>query len=92
MARISDESMSLQRPCSRLHDRKEYGGWTEGDILTRDGIVSVYAQGGDGNEKHTRLDFALNGRLYMRHFHRKRYSHRGLVTIAARFAAEIVSQ
>lgn len=90
--KVSDDSMSLQRPFSRLHDRKEYGGWTEGEVVTRDGIVSVYAQGGDENDKHTRLDFALNGRLYMRHFQGKRYSHRGLVTIAARFAAEMVSQ
>jgi hypothetical protein len=94
MAKIFDDSMSLRRPCQRLQHRKAgYGNWTEGDVLTPDGIVSVYSQDGESTrDRHTRLDFVAHGRLYMRHINGKCYSHRGLVTIAARFAAEMVSQ
>ena len=38
--------------------------------------------------KHSRLDFAWNGRLYMRSFN-KRYTTRGLKTLAYEFAQEI---
>ena len=65
-------------------------GWTEGCVFTPHGIVSTYAQGDDTNVAHTRLDFVCAGKLYMRNFSGKRYSPRGIVTIAKRFAKEII--
>lgn len=85
-----DDSMSLEkRGYGRIEVRKE--GWTDGEVLTPFGIVTVYAQGDAENVPHTRLDFVWNGRLYMRNFGDKRYSPRGIVTKAMKFAAEIAA-
>lgn len=88
MSEIFDDSMTVNRAFSRIEVRKE--GWTDGEVLTPHGIVSVYAQGDDDHRPHTRLDFVHNGRLYMRNYPGKRYSPRGLVTKAREFAEEIV--
>lgn len=86
----NDDSMSLaRRGYGRINVHKD--GWTDGEVVTPFGIVSVYAQGDDENRPHTRLDFAWDGRLYMRNFDGRRYSPRGLVTKAMQFASEIAS-
>lgn len=86
--KVHDDSMAVGRKgFSRLMTMKE--GWTDGDVVTPWGIVSVYAQGDDRYRHHTRLDIVHNGRLYMRDFHGKRYSPRGLVMKAMQFAREI---
>jgi hypothetical protein len=72
-----------------IRTKRGEDGWTEGVVPTRYGFVSVYAQGDARFSPHTRLDFIWAGRWYQRSFHGKRYSHRGLVTIAVRFAQEI---
>lgn len=64
-------------------------GWTEGSVFTQHGIVSVYAQGDKENCYVTRLDFVWNGRCYSRTYNGKRYSPRGIKTIARKFAEEI---
>jgi hypothetical protein len=87
---VFDDSMALQRPHSRISVGQPPRGWTDGAVFTCHGIVLVYAQGDDEYTHHTRLDFVWQGRLYMRDFNGKRYSPRGLVTLADRFAAEIV--
>ena len=62
----------------------------EGYVVTPNGIVGVYAQGGSHSHKYTRLDLAIGGRQYMREFDKQRLTPRGLVTAAKRFAADIV--
>lgn len=85
----TDDSMKLgKRGYGRINTKN---GYTDGEVLTPVGIVSVYAQGDDQNVPHTRLDFVFDGRLYMRNFIGKRYSPRGLVTKALEFADEIAS-
>lgn len=85
-----DDSMSLQkRGYGRVVVRRE--GWTDGEVLTPYGIVTVYAQGDAENSPHTRLDFVWDGRLYMRNFDGKRYTARALVTKAMEFATEIAA-
>lgn len=79
---------SIGKGRGRVSERKE--GWTEGDVVTPHGIVSVYAQGDDKNVFITRLDFAWKGRMHIRSFQGKRYSPRGIVTKAKAFAKEIV--
>jgi hypothetical protein len=88
-ARIYDDSMSISRPDGRrVSVHKE--GWTDGEVMTPHGFVTVYAQGDENNTYHSRLDFIWQGRLYMRNFQKRRLTPRGLVTAAARFADEIV--
>lgn len=82
-----EDSMSIRKPFGRLHNNES--GWTDGEVVTPYGIVSVYAQGDKENWHLTRLDFAHKNRMYIRSF-RKRYTHRGIVTKANRFAQEIV--
>jgi hypothetical protein len=72
-----------------IRTKRGEDGWTEGVVPTRHGFVSVYAQGDAQYSHHTRLDFIWAGRWYQRNFCGKRYSHRGLVTVAVRFAKEI---
>jgi hypothetical protein len=86
---IYDDSMSFDKHgFSRIEVRKE--GWTDGEVATPWGFVSVYAQGDDNHYYHTRLDFIHNGRLYMRNFSGKRYTPRVIKTKAMRFAKEMV--
>jgi hypothetical protein len=68
---------------------RDYQGWTEGSIATEWGIVSVYSQGDDRFSHSTRMDIVHDGRCIARNIYGKRYSKRGLVTLAKRFAKEI---
>jgi|GEM_PF-2930169 len=85
--KMYDDSISVGSVHSQV--KLNPNGWTDGCVLTPHGIVYTYAQGDDTNVDHTRLDFVYAGRLYMRNFSGKRYSPRGIVTIAKRFAKEI---
>lgn len=89
--KVFDDSMAIGRGFGRVENRNG-NAWTDGEVVTKHGIVSVYAQGDAESHYHTRLDFAWKGRLYMRNFPNKRYSKRGLVTLAVKFAAEITGE
>ena len=86
---INNRIFTFSRPFSKIVSRKE--GWVEGCVVTRHGIVSVYAQGSEGYDHYTRLDFAAAGKWYIREIRGKRYSVRGIVTKAKEFAAEIAA-
>jgi hypothetical protein len=84
---MTDWSMKLDRTIGRISTHDD--GYLYGVVITRDGVVDVYSQGGeDGMVPSTTMTFAMAGRMYSRTF-KKRYSKRGLATVAARFAAEI---
>ena len=81
-----DDKVSAKKPFGRM--RRNPDGWTDGEVVTPNGIVSVYAQ--DDEKFHlTRLDFAYEGTLYMRSWD-KRYSPRGIVTKAYQFTQDII--
>jgi hypothetical protein len=80
--------MRLDRPVGRMN---KCDGYIEGSVLTPHGIVTGYAQGSDTESHHTSLSVIVNGRMYTRSWP-KRYSARGIVTLAARFAAEMAEQ
>ena len=73
---------------SHIELNKEYN-YLDGDVITPQGIVLVYAQGDKEAFHASRLDFVWRGRYYVRNFE-KRYTPRGLVTKAKQFAKEIV--
>ena len=81
-----DWTMKLSRPISRIRRMPE--NYLDGHVLTPHGIVSCYSQGSATDTPHTSLTVVINGRMYTRGFNR-RYSTRGMVTLAARFAAEL---
>lgn len=86
--KIFDQNFKVEkRGYSRIEERRE--GWTDGEVITPWGVVSVYAQGDDTHAHHTRLDFVFAGRQWIRDFSGKRYSTRGLKTKAMQFAKEI---
>lgn len=86
-----DDKINLPRSFSRIKIEKgNSSDWTDGEVVTPDGIVTVYAQGDNDSFYCSRLDFSHKGRLYIRHFNNIRYSPQFLVTAANRFAKEIV--
>lgn len=89
---MKTESHSLNgRHVTRIRlEKASVGDWHDGDVVTPHGIVSVMAQGDEINHHYTRWDFAHKGRLYMRTIH-KRFSPRGIVREAKKFAKEISS-
>ena len=84
---IYNDSFSLKKPFGRIKEHLK--GWTYGEVVTPNGIVSVYAQA--NNFYLTRLDFVFKNRLYIRSF-KRRYSHRGIITKANLFTKEIVGK
>lgn len=86
--KIYDNDWKLGDAIPRIKDLENY---TEGAIATQHGIVGVYTQGDAQLKHYSRLDFVHEGRLYMRSFDGKRYSHRGLVTKAKEFARQASS-
>lgn len=85
---MNEWSMKVSAPFNRVY---KHGNYLEGSVFTQRGIVYVYSQGGTFNgitdTPHTTLQIVLGGRLYSRDIHR-RYTARGLVTVANRFAWE----
>jgi hypothetical protein len=57
----------------------------DGSVVTKHGIVEVYSQKG---APYTYIQVVIGGRLYERTIN-KEYTERGLVTVAARFAAAL---
>lgn len=82
---VWDDSISVDRGFARWSNPREGYDYDEGEIATPHGWVTAYAE-----SKHTRLDFLWKGRIYYRNFQNRRYSRRGMVTLAKAFAAEIV--
>jgi hypothetical protein len=66
-----------------------YADWLDGEVITYHGIVSIYAQGDDEFRPSTQLTFVWKGRMHVKSYN-KRYTQRGIVTLAKRFANEIV--
>lgn len=67
------------------------GEYLSGKIFTPYGIVSVLSGNSSPDSQFTRLDFIIKNRQYIRRY-RKRFTKRGLTTLATRFAREIVSK
>jgi hypothetical protein len=86
MAEPRTYNMKLTHPLNRAW--KHPAGYVEGCVLTPNGIVAVYSQGSEKDVPSTNLDFVWEGRLYSRTI-KRRYTQRGLVTVANRFADEI---
>ena len=87
--KYQDDITSVGRGFSRIQDNdSKYGNYITGEVITPECIVSIYSQGDKDSFAHTRLDIVKNGRLIMRSIN-KRYSKRGLVTLAKKFAKEI---
>lgn len=61
-----------------------------GDVATKYGFVTAYAQGDDERWHLTELRFCYLGRIYTRTWRDRRYSQKYMVTLARRFADEIV--
>lgn len=78
-----------KRPRNRLFNRADHGRWTEGTVVTQHGIVEVYAQGGDKYCHFSSVSIIKDGALFTRKIIGKRYTQRGLVTLANRFAGEV---
>lgn len=82
----NDWNMKVARPMNRI--LRNPRGYLEGHVITSNGIVSVYSQGSATERKHTTLQVVHDGRLYS-HGIDQRYSQRGLVMLANRFAEEV---
>lgn len=85
-----DESSSVLRPRGGHIQSIKHGSgnYLTGYVVTEYGIVGIYAQGDAESFRLTILNFCLNGRNHHRTFRGKRYSRRGIVSVANRFAAE----
>lgn len=81
-----DHSYAMNRVFAMTHTDPR--GWTTASVFTRVGIVAVYMEAGD--RPFTRLDFIHGGRIHTRDINGKSFTDRGLVTIANRFAGEVV--
>lgn len=78
-----DDNWLIGNGCSSVYD--DPCGYTTGTVKTFHGIVAVYSQEPD---PVTVVEIVINGRCYRRTIE-KSYSHRGLVTLAKRFAHEV---
>lgn len=63
------------------------GQWLTGVVFTEHGAVYVYTQGGKSTRPSTTLSLLRGDKVIIRQIP-KRYSKRGLVTLAKRFAKE----
>jgi len=73
------------------HTEERKGGWLDGEVSTPWGYVICYAQGSEHEFHCSTLRFIHNGRCYVRNFHGKRYTTRGIKTKAMQFAKEIAT-
>ena len=79
---IESFAFSDSRNRIRREGDEASGRWWTGDVVTRYGIVAIYA-----DDTHTRLDYAANGRHYMQTAERGERAPRGLAIDATKFAA-----
>lgn len=85
------EAFAVGRGWAHIEERgKEGARYLDGYVVTPDGIVDVYAQGDDINEKYTRLRFASRGVMHSL-THPKRYARQKIVTLAKAFAKTVKS-
>jgi len=89
--KTNEWNFRIAAPLNRVW--KHPSGYLEGCVITEHGIVSAYSQGGGETleEPSTTLQFVIGGRLYSRTLPR-RYTPRGIVAVANRFAREIVNE
>lgn len=88
---INNNFAQGKRPCSYLHVHSEYGfSWIDGIVGTQHGFVEVMSQ--NGKAACSQVRFIWRGRAYSRTFSGAAYSSRFLVTLANRYAHEIVEQ
>lgn len=85
---IFDDKMAIKKPYGRIKTSPD--GWLDGEVVTPQGIVTVYAQGDEVADHYTRLDFVFDQTHYMRTFD-KRYTSRGIITKATQFVNEILT-
>jgi len=76
-----------KRGYGRIRNMGDYHG---GDVITPHGFVCVYAQGDGEYYYSTQLEFIFKRRVYVRQFDGKRYSPRFIVTLAHKFAEDIL--
>lgn len=88
--KVTNDKISVGRGFGRISQAGE-GDETYliGAVFTPQAIVSVYSQGGPNFNHHTRLDFVHRGTMHMRSINR-RFTKRGLVTIAKRFVRDVL--
>ncbi len=85
--KVFDDQMTIGNcPCNRMTERED---WTEGTVITKHGIVEVYTEGGEDVRGFTKVSVVHDGILRTRSVYDKRYTQRGLVTLANRYAEEI---
>lgn len=65
-------------------------GYDHGIIATPHGLIEAYAHGGDCFSPFTTLRTVRNGKEYVRTW-KKRYSRLYIVTLANRFAADVLA-
>lgn len=87
MAKQQDWNQKLTSPWNRVWRHPH--GYLEGCVITPHGIVAVYSQGGENEVPSTNLTFVYEGRVYSRTIP-KSYTQRGLVTVANRYAQEVI--
>lgn len=63
---------------------REYDNYMSGEVMTPNGIVTVYSQ-----ENHSRLDFCYKNKWYMRTF-KTRLTKQSLTMQATKFMKDIV--
>ena len=87
-----DYQFNLSPHLKRIYKQESVDGkstYLVGHVMTEYGTVGIYTQGDDKNFHHTRLDFPHGKTCYVRTFN-KRYSERGIVTVAKKFAKEVL--
>lgn len=69
----------------------EHGSYITGCVFTFHGAVWVYSQGDEKSFHHTALQFPKGNTVFVRNIP-KRFTKRGLVTQAKKFAAEVTAK
>ena len=78
---ICEDGFAVGDGYSRL---RNHFRWTDGVVVTRYGIVVAFAA-----SPLTKLEIVRDGRVYIRTYHNKRYTNRGITAIAHRFARDV---
>lgn len=92
MREYTDDSFAISKAGFTrwsCHDPKY--DYESGELVTREGSVTMYMQGGDVRSRFTQINFSYGGRLHMRTY-RKRYTRRGVVTKAKQFVADVCDE
>lgn len=90
--KVTDDSYAIGKQSHGYGIFRHKSGYDDGHVLTPWGYVLVYAQGSATECHVTRLTFCHGGRAHSREFKGKRYSLRGMVTKAHKFAQEFATR